>query len=109
VLAREGPVRFRFASLQSPAGKRLLATYGLPTDVQTVVMVDNERAYVRSSAVLRIVSQLRPPWNALSVFRRLPTPFRDRVYGLVARHRYQWFGRRDRCFVPTPEVKERFL
>lgn len=109
VLAREGRTPFRFASLQSPAGERLLAEYGLPAAVRTVVMIDDDRAYVRSTAVLRIVGRLRAPWPLLSVFRLTPAPLRDWAYALVARHRYQWFGRRDQCFVPTPELKERFL
>lgn len=113
VLAHEGATRFQFASLQSDAGQRLLATHGVPadqrTDLRTVVLIEHGRAMLRSTAVLRMLRLLRAPWPLLSVLRIVPAPLRDVAYGIIARHRYAWFGRRDVCFMPTPDLKDRFL
>jgi predicted DCC family thiol-disulfide oxidoreductase YuxK len=109
VLAREGRSRLRFASLQSAAGRQLLAAHGLSADLQTVVLIDEARAFVRSAAVLRMIGYLRAPWPLLSVLRLVPLPLRDWIYEFVARHRYRWFGRHEVCFLPSPELKDRFL
>jgi predicted DCC family thiol-disulfide oxidoreductase YuxK len=109
VLAREGRTRFRFASLQSAAGQQLLAAHGVPPDLQTVVLIDEGRAFVRSAAALRTFGQLRAPWPLLSALRVCPAPLRDWIYRIVARHRYRWFGRQEVCFLPSPELKDRFL
>jgi predicted DCC family thiol-disulfide oxidoreductase YuxK len=109
VLAREGRTRLRFASLQSAAGRQLLAAHGLSADLQTVVLIDEARAFARSAAVLRMIGYLRAPWPLLSVLRLFPLPLRDWIYEFVARHRYRWFGRREVCFLPSPELKDRFL
>jgi predicted DCC family thiol-disulfide oxidoreductase YuxK len=110
VLAREGRTSFRFASLQSAAGARLLAAHGLPADLQTVVLIEEGRAFDRSTAVARMLRRLRSPWPALGLLiRLLPRPLRDRAYGMVARNRYRWFGRQEACLLPTPAQRERFL
>lgn len=109
VLAREGRMHFRFASLQSAAGQQLLAAHGVPANLQTVVLIDEGRAFVRSEAALRTLGRLRAPWPLLSALRLFPAPLRDVVYGFISRHRYRWFGRREVCFLPAPELKDRFL
>lgn len=110
VLAREGRTPFRFASLQSAAGARLLATHGLPADLQTIVLIEDGRALTRSTAVARMLRRLRAPWPLLGLLiGGLPRPLRDWAYGVVARNRYRWFGRQDTCALPTPAQRERFL
>ncbi len=93
---------FHFASLQSEAGRRLVAEHGLTAD--SVVLIEGDRAYVQSEAVIRIACRLgwRVGW-----MRWLP--FRDAIYRFIARNRYRWFGRREVCWVPTPELTSRFL
>jgi predicted DCC family thiol-disulfide oxidoreductase YuxK len=73
------------------------------------VLMDGGRVYTRSSAALRIAGGLRFPWSLARVQIVVPRPLRDWVYDLVARHRYQWFGRQDVCMIPTPELRARFL
>lgn len=110
VLAREGRTAFRFASLQSPAGARLLAAYGLPADLQTIVLIEEGRALARSTAVARMLRLLRAPWPlAGRLILLLPRSVRDGAYGIVARNRYRWFGRQEVCALPTPAERERFL
>lgn len=110
ILERDPAGRFRFASLQSGAGRALLAAHGLPTDeLATVVVVADGRAYTRSDAALRVARGLRGAWPALGVLRLVPRALRDAVYGVVAAHRYRWLGRRGECMLPTPALRSRFL
>ena len=101
---------FRFAALQSELGRALLERHGLPTGaVDTVVLVDQGRAFTRSGAALRIAGRMDRPWPLARVFAVIPAPVRDVVYDWVARNRYRWFGRTDACMLPPPEVRARFL
>ena len=110
VIARDPSSRFRFAALQSAAAAHLLASNGAPPSLQdSVVLVEGSRVFTRSTAALRIVRWLRFPWPLAYAFVVIPRPIRDGVYDLVARRRYRWFGRRDACMVPTPELRARFL
>ena len=109
ILKHDGRRRFRFASLQSPAGAELLRRHGLADDLDTVVMIDGDRAYTRSTAVLRIATELDPPWPLLGLAALVPRELRDDVYAFVARHRRQWFGRHSACRVPTDAERSRFL
>lgn len=110
ILRRDPGGRFRFASLQSHAGQNLLRRAGYPPDtLETVVLIENERAFDRSTAALRIARRLGSAWPLLYAFILIPRPLRDAVYAWVARHRYRWFGRRDQCLVPTGDMAGRFL
>jgi predicted DCC family thiol-disulfide oxidoreductase YuxK len=98
-LAREDTARrFRVAAIQSAESAAVLAQLDLPTDrFDTIVLVDDGRAFTRSTAVLRILAGLPRPWAWLRVLAVLPAGLRDAVYGLVARNRYRWFGRIEAC------------
>jgi predicted DCC family thiol-disulfide oxidoreductase YuxK len=110
VIERDREARFRFAPLQSELGRALQRQHGLdPDELATFVVIDAEGAATRSTAVLRILRQLGAPWRWLYPLRWVPTPLRDALYGVVARNRYRWFGRREQCLVPTPELRSRFL
>lgn len=114
VIQHDARRRFRFAALQSPAGRALLVAHGLPpgaalADPDSVILVENNRVYAHSSAVLRIARQLSAPWPLLGMGWVLPRRWRDALYRYVARHRYRWFGRRQSCLLPTPALQERFL
>ena len=110
VIERDPDARFRFAPLQSELGRALQQRHGLDPDaLTTFVVIDVDGAATRSTAVLRILRGLPAPWRWLYPLRAIPRPLRDALYGLVARNRYRWFGRRDTCLVPTPELRSRFL
>jgi predicted DCC family thiol-disulfide oxidoreductase YuxK len=109
VIARDRRARFRFASLQSNVARTLLAEHPETHGTDSIVLVDDGRAHMKSTAALRILRELGGAWSALQVFRIVPRPLRDAVYDLVARHRYRWFGRRDACMIPTPEIRSRFI
>ena len=102
--------RFRFASLQSQAGSRLLQAAGAhEKSLDSVVLIENGTYYIRSAAALRIARGLRYPWPLLYALIVVPKGLRDAVYQFIARHRYRWFGKDETCLVPTRELRERFL
>jgi predicted DCC family thiol-disulfide oxidoreductase YuxK len=110
VIRRDPGARFRFASLQSETGQRYLDK--LPIDrraLDSVILVEGGRWFQESDAVLRVARHLGGAWKALTVFRLVPRPVRDWAYRLVARNRYRWFGRKEICWLPTPELRRRFL
>lgn len=110
LLKRDPEGRFRFASLQSDAGRSLLAEHGLAMDcLSSVLLIEDGRVWQESSAALRIARHLPGPWKLLRVFAAVPRPLRDAVYRWIARNRYRWFGKAEACWLPTPELKERFL
>jgi predicted DCC family thiol-disulfide oxidoreductase YuxK len=106
ILARDPAGRFRFASLQSEAARRLLRDDGR---AETIVLLEAGKTYTKSTAALRIARGLRFPWPLLYALVAVPRPLRDLVYDWVARHRYRWFGKRETCLLPTPEVRGRFV
>jgi predicted DCC family thiol-disulfide oxidoreductase YuxK len=110
VIERDPDAYFSFASLQSEAAARLLSAHGYEgATLDSVVLLENGRLYSRSDAALRVARHLGRGWPLLGGFRVVPRFVRDRVYDWIAANRYQWFGRRDECMIPTPELRARFL
>ena len=110
IIDRDPDGYFRFAPLQSDVAQEHLAgTPAAGTTLDTIVLVENGTPYMRSTAALRIARRLTAPWPLLALFLAVPRPLRDAVYNGIARNRYDWFGRRDQCRLPTPELKARFL
>jgi predicted DCC family thiol-disulfide oxidoreductase YuxK len=110
LIPRDPAGHLSYASLQSPAGQRLLERHGLDTaDFDTVVLVEGAAVYTKSAAVLRVAELLGWPYRLAIVGRLLPSGFRDRLYDVVAANRYDWFGRKDQCMVPEEDVSDRFL
>ena len=114
VIQHDASGRFRFAALQSAAGQAVLTAHGVDAaavaaEPDSVLLEHGGQLYSHSEAVLRIAQGLGGPWRALLLGRLLPRPWRDAAYRFVARHRYRWFGRQESCWLPTPELKARFL
>jgi predicted DCC family thiol-disulfide oxidoreductase YuxK len=110
ILRNDPRHRFRFASLQSPAGQELLKRHDLPTaDLDSVVLIEGTRAFTRSTAVLRTARRMGFLWPLAFVFILIPRPLRDLVYKLIGKNRYRMFGRREACMLPTPDIRARFL
>jgi predicted DCC family thiol-disulfide oxidoreductase YuxK len=102
--------RFRFASLQSDAGRALLAEHGLADlPLSTSVLIDRGRAYRDSEGILRAALRLGGPLLLLAPLLLLPRALRDGPYRWFAANRYRWFGKSEVCRVPTPELRARFL
>jgi predicted DCC family thiol-disulfide oxidoreductase YuxK len=110
ILRRDPGGGFRFASLQSPFGEELRARLGIdPQAVDSIILVEGDRWYKESDAALRIAHGMSGAWRALGVLRLIPRPLRNAVYRWIARNRYRWFGKQETCWLPTPELRERFL
>lgn len=110
VIRRDPQGKFRFASLQSVTGQRLLQQVKLPTaNLNTFVLIEGNRYYTKSTAALHLFKKLGYLWGLLYLLMIVPRPLRDMVYHWVARNRYKWFGIKDQCMMPTPDIKERFL
>lgn len=111
ILKHEKEPAFRFASIQSEAGSEILEWCGLPRDfTEAIVFLDHGAVQLGSTAALKIGQHLNFPWSLLSYAGFIvPKPVRERAYHQIARHRYQWFGKRNVCMVPTENLKARFL
>lgn len=110
IIQRDPAGYFCFASIQSTVGKVLMQKYlGSATEVGSVVLIANEKAYVRSDAALLILRHLSGAWRFLSYLMIVPRPLRDLVYRLIARYRYRLFGVRATCLLALPGWEGRFL
>ncbi len=101
--------RLRFAPLQSVIGKQLKNRYAIPDAVDSVVFIDNNRAYTHAAAVFHIAKYLSYPVKVLYTLRIIPSFISNAVYRWIAKNRYQWFGKKDACMIPSAEVRRRFL
>ena len=101
---------FRFAPLQSAAGQRLLEKYGLDkNDLKSFILIKNGKTYNKSVAALEVMNNLPWYWKEVQILRIVPAFLRDQIYDWVARNRYKWFGQKEICMVPTPDLRNRFL
>lgn len=102
--------QFRFAAMQTESGRALLAGNGLdPDDPLSFLLIDAKGARTDSDAVLALLTRLGWPWRAAGVLRLLPRALRDRGYRWLARNRYRWFGKKEACYLPDAETRDRFL
>lgn len=110
VIKRDKKAQIKFAALQGEAGMRIAAAYGLPPgDMQSFVFIEKGKIYNRSTAALRVCRYLKGLWPLCYGLIIVPKFIRDGIYNFVARNRYKWFGQKQECMIPTPEVRSRFL
>ena len=110
IIDRDPTAYFKFAALQDDAVKPLLTRYDLSSEyLDSLVLIEAGQCYRHSTAALRIARKLTGGWPLFYVFIALPRPVRDVVYSWIARNRYRFFGKRDTCRIPTPELRARFL
>ncbi len=110
LLRHDRSQRIRFASIQSAVGQQLLARAGLRVEgLQTLLVIDGERGWQHTAAILRVLHALGWPWRLAWVGWLVPAPLRDALYRWVARNRYRIWGRSATCMLPAPEHRARFL
>lgn len=109
VLKHDTKKAFRFASLQSGVAEHLLQPYGDLKKLSSVVLLENGNLFQKSNAVLKVINYLPWYWQWMRVFWIMPRFLRDAVYDWIAKNRYKWFGKRESCMIPTPELHQRFL
>ncbi|MEL6534933.1 MAG: thiol-disulfide oxidoreductase DCC family protein [Bacteroidota bacterium] len=102
--------KYSFAALQSDFGREQIQAYGGdPAQLDSIVLIKNGKVYKRSRAALEVAKGLSGLLPLVYVFRIVPPFIRDAVYNWVAKNRYKWFGKRDECRIPTPELRSRFV
>jgi predicted DCC family thiol-disulfide oxidoreductase YuxK len=108
IIARDPKAYFHFTAIDSDLGQKLLKKYALE-GVDSLILIENNQAYIYSDAVLQIAKGLSSWHRYFYVLRFLPRGFRDTIYRLLAKFRYNLFGKKEHCLMPTPQIKSRFL
>lgn len=110
IIKRDPKNKFKFAPLQSDIGSVLTAEHNIDTaKTDSIILVENNKVYVKSTAALRIAKRLKGGYPLLYGFIILPAFFRNWIYDWIAKNRYKWFGKKESCMIPTPELKSKFL
>ncbi len=110
IIDRDTDNIFSFGSLQSDGGQAILKSKNLPLDdFDSFVFVRDNKVYVKSTGALEVLKDLGGMWKLLYAFIVIPRPIRDFIYGLIAKHRYSFFGKQESCMLPTLELQSRFL
>lgn len=111
IIKRDQNDVFRFAALQSEVGKKLVSERNIDTKkVDSIILIEPGVAYyVKSDAALQIGRQLKGYRTISRLLNLIPSGLRNIVYDLLARNRYSWYGKKDQCMIPTPELKVKFL
>ena len=102
---------FRFVALQSELGQKIIKHLGISDrNIDSIVLYEPGRAYYyKSGAALKIAKYLGGIFNYAFIFRIIPTGIRDIIYDYIAKNRYKWYGKKESCIIPTPELKAKFL
>jgi len=109
VIARDRKKRFKFSTFDSKYSQNLLQEFGgIYEKIDSVILIDNQKAYIKSAAVLRIAKNLGGLYSLFYVFIVIPPTIRDYVYDVIAKNRYKWFGKNDTCDIVTLD-EDRFL
>ncbi len=111
VIKRDKKDRFMFAPLQSHIGQQLINEYDIDTSkTDSILLYHPEKGmFYKSTAALKIASHLGLPTNLLSLFLIFPAFIRNWFYDYIAKNRYKWYGKKEACMIPTPELKSKFL
>jgi predicted DCC family thiol-disulfide oxidoreductase YuxK len=110
ILKRDKKNQFLFGSLQGEYGQQVLKKSGMPAnDFNSFMLLEGEQLYIKSSGALRMLRHLGGGWSLLYAFIIVPKFIRDAVYNFIAQNRYRWFGKKEVCWLPKPEWKEKFL
>ncbi len=102
---------FRFVALQSELGESILNRIGIDRKhIDSIILYEPGVAYYyKSAAAIEIARELGGVFSLTTVFRILPETLRNSLYDYVARNRYKWYGKKEECMIPTPEMKAKFL
>lgn len=112
VIKRDKKDVFRYAALQSEIGQELVKERGIDTSkVDSIIVIEPGIAYyTKAGAALKITREFGGAWSLLSLISHiLPVTIQNAIYDLVAKNRYKWFGKKESCMIPTPELKAKFL
>jgi predicted DCC family thiol-disulfide oxidoreductase YuxK len=110
VLRHERAPVIRFVTIQSAEGRALASLHGIdPDNPESFLFIEDGNALPKSEGIAALAGHLRAPWNVIGgLIRILPRPVRNWFYDRIARNRYRVFGKREKCLIPAPEVRQRF-
>ena len=101
---------FRFASLQSNFGKQIVEHFGLSErQLNSFILLEEGEIYTKSTGALKVTKKLAGAWSWLSILILVPPIIRNGAYHFIAKNRYSWFGKKEICWIPKPELKALFL
>ena len=102
---------FLFTALQSENGKKIIKQLGIDiSKIDSIILYEPGVSYdIKSTAALKIMYAFGGIWTLSQIFIVLPEGFRNFVYDYIAKNRYRWFGKKESCMIPTPQLKEKFL
>jgi predicted DCC family thiol-disulfide oxidoreductase YuxK len=110
LLDRDDKDIFRFCTIQSDVGKEILKYHKLPeNDISTVVLIENDKAYTKSTAALQSINKIKRPWKYISYLLIIPQFIRDPIYDVIAKNRYHMFGQNTKCRIMTDDIKHKFI
>ena len=109
IIRHDKKKKFRFAAMQSEAGKKLLKQYHIAEETESAILIYNQKVYLKSSTGLHVLYHLGKIYSLAFVFIIVPAYIRDFYYDIIARNRYKCWGKKDTCIIPPDNVKERFL
>lgn len=110
VIRRDPKSVFKFATLQSSVAQQILKSYTLDNaEMNSFVLIENDKIYTKSTAALRVCRRLKGLWPLMYGFIIVPKLIRNGIYNWIAKNRYTWFGKKEVCMIPSPDVSARFL
>lgn len=110
IIRRDKKKQLKFAALQSEAGQQLLKRYNLPvSEFESFVLIEEDKVYTKSAAALKLCKHLTALWPLVYGLIIVPPIVRDGIYKWIAKNRYKWFGKKEQCMIPSPEIRNRFL
>lgn len=110
VIKRDQKNTYLFAPLQSKVGQQIIEQFQIDTvKTDSILLYTNGKLYSKSTAALKVAATLGFPTNILSIFIVIPAFIRNWVYDFIAKNRYKWYGKKEACMIPTPELKSKFI
>jgi predicted DCC family thiol-disulfide oxidoreductase YuxK len=101
---------FRFVALQSNKGKTFISNFKLPDDLSTVLLIRGDgKIFSYSDVIIEAGMLLGGFYSVLIFLKIIPRSIRNLVYNWIAKNRYKWFGKRDTCMIPGPDIREKFI
>lgn len=109
IIARDRKAKISFAAIEGEIGQRLIQHFHISSNIDSLICIDNDKAYLYSSGAIRVTKYLDGAWKLIYLLTIIPTFIRNPVYRWFGKNRYRWFGKQQACLLPTPEIRRRFL
>ena len=105
IIKRKGKKPFLFVALQSETGQKLTRKYNISSEIDSVILIDQNKVFIESEAALEIARRLAFPWKLAIGFKIFPVKWLNKIYRWIAKNRFRWFGKKTSCRMPSPEEK----